>query len=246
MYGICCGSVRCLLGSGVFCVALSRQTRNDYFLLPFWLVVVFPLALSGSVIATAGAIWGWHGWESWVGSVSSHSEIQGVLSAKLMLQLARGQIFQQPPQITFTFHKSSCCSSFCSCSPARPGRHATPWSPPPCIRPSAEEATSCWCISLPLPPLSLLSPEELVAASLMVRGLARRCPQETLSLSTLMFIFIFMYCMYFDICTSLVSLSCNKISTTINNYKIWMYAEFVVVGVIPNNLKTQASLPLHV
>merc|ERR1712020_379603 len=31
MYGICCGSVRCLLGSGVFCVALSRQTRNDLF-----------------------------------------------------------------------------------------------------------------------------------------------------------------------------------------------------------------------
>lgn len=113
MYGICCGSVRCLLGSGVFCVALSRQTRNDYFLLPFWLVVVFPLALSGSVIATAGAIWGWHGWESWVGSVSSQ-EIQGVLSAKLMLQLARGQIFQQLPQITFTFHKSSCCLSSCS------------------------------------------------------------------------------------------------------------------------------------
>ena len=184
-----------------------------------------------------------------------------------MLQLARGQIFQQLPQITFTFHKSSCCLSFCSSaastnhfhfsqiillliilllSPARPGRHATPWSPPPCIRPSTEEATSCWCISLPLPPLYLLSPEELVAASLMVRGLARRCPQETLSLSTLMFIFIFMYCMYFDICTSLVSLSCNKISTTINNYKIWMYAEFVVVGVIHSNLRTQASLPPHV
>ena len=65
-------------------------------------------------------------------------------------------------------------------------------------------------------------------------------------LSTLIFIFIYMYCMYFDICTSLVSLSCNKISTTINNYKIWMYAEFVVVGVIHSNLRTQASLPPHV
>ena len=245
MYGICCGSVRCLLGSGVFCVALSRQTRNDYFLLPFWLVVVFPLALSGSVIATAGAIWGWHGWESWVGSVSSQ-EIQGVLSAKLMLQLARGQIFQQPPQITFTFHKSSCCSSFCSCSPARPGRHATPWSPPPCIRPSTEEATSCWCISLPLPPLSLLPRNWSLllwwSEASLGAALRRRFHCQHLYI----FIFNFMYCMYFDICTFLVSLSCNKISTTINNYKIWMYAEFVVVGVIPSNLRTQASLPPHV
>ena len=136
-----------------------------------------------------------------------------------MLQLARGQIFQQLPQITFTFHKSSCCLSFCSSaastnhfhfsqiillliilllSPARPGRHATPWSPPPCIRPSTEEATSCWCISLPLPPLSLLSPEELVAASLMVRGLARRCPQETLSLTMIVnsYIYIYFYVLY--------------------------------------------------
>merc|ERR1712218_688591 len=48
---------------------------------------------------------------SWLGLIS---EIQGVLSAKLMLQLARGQIFQQLPQITFTFHKSSCCLSSCS------------------------------------------------------------------------------------------------------------------------------------
>ena len=197
MYGICCGSVRCLLGSGVFCVALSRQTRNDYFLLPFWLVVVFPLALSGSVIATAGAIWGWHGWESWVGSVSSQ-EIQGVLSAKLMLQLARGQIFQQLPQITFTFHKSSCCLS--SCSSALLDQVGMPPLDllPPASAPLRRRPLCVGVFPSLFPPLYLLSPEELVAASLMVRGLARRCPQETLSLTMIVnsYIYIYFYVLY--------------------------------------------------
>ena len=248
MYGICCGSVRCLLGSGVFCVALSRQTRNDYFLLPFWLVVVFPLALSGSVIATAGAIWGWHGWESWVGSVSSQ-EIQGVLSAKLMLQLARGQIFQQLPQITFTFHKSSCCLS--SCSSALLDQVGMPPLDllPPASAPLRRRPLRVGVFpSLSLPSIFFLPRNWslLLWWSEASLGAALRRRFHWQWLSTLIFIFIFMYCMYFNICTFLVSLSCNKISTTINNYKIWMYAEFVVVGVIHSNLRTQASLPPHV
>ena len=37
---------------------------------PFWLVLVFSLALSGSVLVVAGAILGWHGQESWAKFVS--------------------------------------------------------------------------------------------------------------------------------------------------------------------------------
>ena len=166
-----------------------------------------------------------------------------------MLQLARGQIFQQPPQITFTFHKSSCCLS--SCSSALLDQVGMPPLDllPPASAPLRRRPLRVGVFpSLSLPSLFFLPRNWslLLWWSEASLGAALRRRFHWQWLSTLLFIFIFMYCMYFNICTFLVSLSCNKISTTINNYKIWMYAEFVVVGVIPNNLKTQASLPLHV
>ena len=115
--------------SALLCPGRLVATRS---LPPSWLVLVHSLALSGSVLVVAGAILGWHGQES---------------GAKFFISVLN---FTQPPQFTFTFPYIICCHhpALLPCL-----RYATLGSPPPCSRPSTEEATSCLCI----PPLSLPS-----------------------------------------------------------------------------------------
>ena len=131
------------LNGGVICVALPWQTGSSP---PSWLVLVSSLAPSGSVLVVAGAILGWHGQES---------------GAKFFIFVLN---FTQPPHFTFTFPYIICCHhpALLPCL-----RYATLGSPPPCSRPSTEEATLCLCIPPPLPPLSCIFPGELVATFLV-------------------------------------------------------------------------------
>ena len=114
--------------SALLCPGRQVATRSSSPLGGFGL----SLAPSGSVLVVAGAILGWHGQES---------------GAKFIISVLN---FTQPPQFTFTFPYIICCHhpALLPCL-----RYATLGSPPPCSRPSTEEATSCLCT----PPLSLPS-----------------------------------------------------------------------------------------
>ena len=129
--------------SALLCPGRLVATRSSP---PFGWFLVFSLAPSGSVLVVAGAILGWHGQES---------------GAKFFISVLN---FTQPPQFTFTFPYIICCHhpALLPCL-----RYATLGSPPPCSRPSTEEATLCLCIPPPLPPLSCISPGELVATFLV-------------------------------------------------------------------------------
>ena len=113
--------------SALLCPGRLVATRSSP---PFWSVLVHSLALSGSVLVVAGAILGWHGQES---------------GAKFFIFVLN---FTQPPHFTFTFPYIICCHhpALLPCL-----RYATLGSPPPCSRPSTEEATLCLCIPPPSP-----------------------------------------------------------------------------------------------
>ena len=129
--------------SALLCPGRLVATRS---LPPFLVGFGLFLSPSGSVLVVAGAILGWHGQES---------------GAKFFIYVLN---FTQPPHFTFTFPYIICCHhpALLPCL-----RYATLGSPPPCSRPSTEEATLCLCIPPPLPPLSCIFPGELVATFLV-------------------------------------------------------------------------------
>ena len=130
---------------------------------PFWLVLVFSLALSGSVLVVAGAILGWHGQESWAKFVSPPQNFSAASTS----------------HFHFSTHHLAAIISLSALDYGMPA-----WDLPPPAAALYGEATSCLCI----PPLSSLPfPSflwELVVAPLVGRGFARCCLQETFSLST--------------------------------------------------------------
>ena len=147
--------------SALLCPGRLVATRS---LPPFLVGFCLFLSPSGSVLVVAGAILGWHGQES---------------GAKFFISVLN---FTQPPQFTFTFPYIICCHhpALLPCL-----RYATLGSPPPCSRPSTEEATLCLCITPPLPPLSRIFPRELVTTFLVGWRLRPVLPRMVIfSLST--------------------------------------------------------------